>query len=101
MLWGDSQDKALLAQFQRLIAFRRGHPALVYGAIETLALDDERGLWLARRAHGGDEVLIAVNGSLRNGRVALPPGQWIDLQGQPVVETLPLPARSVAFLVPA
>ena len=43
MLWGDSQDKTLLAEFQRLIAFRRSHPALVYGAIETLALDDGHG----------------------------------------------------------
>ena len=101
MLWGDSQDKTLLAEFQRLIAFRRSHPALVYGEIETLALNDERGLWLTRRAHNGDEVLIAVNSSLRNGRITLPPGQWIDLQGESAAATLPLPARSVAFLVPA
>jgi cyclomaltodextrinase / maltogenic alpha-amylase / neopullulanase len=101
MLWGDSQDKTLLAEFQRLIAFRRSHPALVYGAIETLFLDDENGLWLAQRIHGDDRVLIAVNASLRNGRVALPPGRWIDLAGQAVANDLLLPARSVAFLVPA
>lgn len=101
MLWGDSQDRALLADFQRLIAFRRSHPALVYGAIETLALDDARGLWLARRAYDGDAVLIAVNGSLRNGRVALPPGRWVDLAGQAVSNDLHLPGRSVAFLIPA
>lgn len=101
MLWGDSQDAALLAHFRRLIAFRRSHAALVYGAIETLALDDACGLWLARRAHAGDEVLIAVNASLRNGRVALPPGRWMDLESGPVVGTLALPARSVAFLLPA
>ncbi len=101
MLWGDSQDAALLAEFRRLIALRRGHPALVYGAIETLALDDERGLWLARRAHAGDEVLIAVNASLRNGQIALPPGRWIDLHGQAAAGALSLPARSVAFFLPA
>jgi glycosidase len=101
MLWGDSQDTALLAEFQRLIAFRRSHPALVYGEIETLAMDDAAGLWLAQRVHNGDEVLIAVNSSLRNGRVALPPGRWVDLAGQAVPNDLPLPARSVAFLVPA
>lgn len=101
MLWGDSQDKALLAEFRRLIALRRSHPALVYGAVETLTLDDDHGLWLARRAHAGDEVLIAVNSSLRNGRLALPPGQWVDLHGQAAVETLLMPARSVALFVPA
>ena len=101
MLWGDGQDKALLAEFQRLIAFRRSHPALVYGEIETLALDDERGLWLARRAHGDDQVLIAVNGSLRNGRVALPAGSWVDLVDQTASNDLHLSARSVAFLISA
>ncbi len=101
MLWGDSQDLALLAEFRRLIAFRRSHPALVYGEIETLALDDEKGLWLTRRTHGGDDVLIAVNGSLRNGRIALPAGRWVDLHGQALTDTVPLPARSVHFLVPA
>lgn len=101
MLWGDSQDTALLAEFQRLIAFRRSHPALVYGEIETLALDDARGLWLARRAHADDQVLIAVNASLRNGRFPLSPGRWVDLAGQTVFSDLHLPARSVDFLVPA
>ncbi len=101
MLWGDSQDGALLAEFQRLIAFRRSHPALVYGAVENLALDDDQGLWLARRAFNGDEVLIAVNASLRNGRIALPAGRWVDLAGRTVFDDLHLPARSVAFLVPA
>jgi len=101
MLWGASQDRALLAEFQRLIAFRRSHPALAHGAIETLALDDARGLWLARRAHAGDEVLIAVNASLRNGQLALPSGRWIDLHGQELAGELSLAARSVAFLLPA
>jgi glycosidase len=101
MLWGDSQDTALLAEFQRLIAFRRSHPALVYGEIETLFLDDENGLWLAQRIHGDDHVLIAVNASLRNGRVTLPPARWVDLVDQAASNDLHLPARSVAFLAPA
>jgi len=101
MLWGDSQDKTLLAEFQRLIAFRRSHLALVYGEIETLALDDHHGLWLAQKVYDGDRVLIAVNGSLRNGRIALPAGRWVDLAGQTVSHDLHLPARSVCFLLPA
>jgi glycosidase len=101
MLWGDSQDTALLAEFQRLTAFRRSHPALVYGEIETLFLDDENGLWLAQRIHGDDHVLIAVNASLRNGRIALPPGRWVDLAGHTAFDNLHLPARTVAFLIAA
>ena len=73
MLWGDLQDLELLADFKRLIAARRSHPALVYGEVVTLSLDNERGLWLSERVHGEDRVLVAVNSSLRNGRVALPP----------------------------
>ena len=76
MLWGDSQDLELLADFKRLIAARRSHPALVYGEVVTLSLDDERGLWLSERVDGEDRVLVAVNSSFRNGRVALPPGEF-------------------------
>ncbi len=97
----EARHPMLLAEFQRLIAFRRSHPALVYGEIETLFLDDENGLWLAQRIHGDDHVLIAVNASLRNGRVTLPPARWVDLVDQAASNDLHLPARSVAFLAPA
>ena len=100
MLWGDSQDLELLADFKRLIAARRSHPALVYGEVVTLALDDERGLWLSERVHGEDRVLVAVNSSLRNGRVALPPGEFVDLKGNAVTGNVAVPARSVLFLTP-
>ena len=100
MQWGDSQDLELLADFKRLIAVRRSHPALVYGEVVTLALDDERGLWLSERVYGDDRVLVAVNSSLRNGRVALPPGKFLDLKGNVVTGTVAVPARSVLFLTP-
>ena len=57
--------------------------------------------WQHQGGHGHDQVLIAVNGSLRNGRIGLPAGHWVDLHGQPSADTLPLPARNVTFLVPA
>ena len=97
---GQLQDPELLADFKRLIAARRSHPALVYGEVVTLWLDDERGLWLSERVHGKDCVLVAVNSSLRNGRVALPPGHFADLDGNTVIGSLVLPARSVVFLTP-
>ncbi len=100
MLWGDSQDLELLADFKRLIAARRSHPALVYGGVVTLALDDECGLWLSERVHGEDRVLVVVNSSLRNGRVALPPGEFLDLKGNAVMGSLAVPARTVVFLAP-
>lgn len=101
MLWGDNQDRALLADFQQLIAFRRAHPALVYGPIRTLGLDDARGLWLAERTHAGDRVLIVVNGSLRQERITLPAGAWRATRGQVSADnTLLLAPRSVIFLTP-
>ena len=100
MLWGDLQDLELLADFKRLIAARRSHPALVYGEVVTLSLDDERGLWLSERVHGEDRVLVAVNSSLRNGRVALPPGEFLDLKGNAVTGSVAVLARSVLFLTP-
>ena len=100
MLWGDSQDPELLADFKRLIAARRSHPALVYGEVVTLSLDDERGLWLSERVHGDDRVVVAVNSSLRNGRVALPPGEFLDLKGNAVTGSVAVLARSVLFLTP-
>ena len=100
MLWGDLQDPELLADFKRLIAARRSHPALVYGEVVTLALDDERGLWLSERVHGDDRVLVAVNSSLRNRRLSLPLGHFADLEGNAVTGSLVLPARSVVFLTP-
>ena len=100
MLWGDSQDPELLADFKRLIVARRSHPALVYGEVVTLAVDDERGLWLSERVQGDDRVLVAVNSSLRNGRVALPPGEFLDLKGNAVTGSVAVLARSVLLLTP-
>lgn len=43
---GAIPDPELLPDFKRLIAARRSHPALIYGDVVTLSLDNERGLWL-------------------------------------------------------
>ena len=99
MLWGAAQDAELLAYFQGLIAFRRRHPALVYGEITTLAIDDEQGVWLAERRHGGDRALIVVNASPEPRAVSLPEswGQRLVLSAVEVSEVV-LEGRSVVLL---
>lgn len=98
MVWGDAQDKELLAWFKEAIAMRRHHPALAYGPVVTLGLDDSRGLWLAERRHGDDLVLIATNSSPEAQPVDLPDGQWWELGSRPVQSRATLPPRSVLLL---
>ena len=98
MLWGDAQDRELLAWFRERIAFRRAHPALAYGPVTTHLLDDGRGIWLAERTWEEDTVLIAVNNGLQAQRVSLPPGSYVDASGQQASGEIELPARSVVML---
>lgn len=98
MLWGDDQDQELLGWFREAIAMRRNHPALAFGAVVTLDLDDERGLWLAERSHGNDRVLIAVNSSGEGRTMDLPEGEWLGMDGRTVHERVAIPPRSVLLL---
>ena len=61
MVWDERQDGEMLGYTKELIGFRRAHPALVYGEVVTLLLDEERGIWLAERSFGEDRVWIGVN----------------------------------------
>jgi len=79
MLWGDKQDTDLLDYTKNLVAFRRAHPALVYGEVVTHRLDEERGVWLAERRHGADRVWIGVNVGRETVRLTLPGGE-VELQ---------------------
>ena len=79
MLWGDKQDMDLLDYTKNLVAFRRAHPALVYGEVVTHRLDEERGVWLAERRHGADRVWIGVNVGTEKVRLLLPGGE-VELQ---------------------
>ncbi|MCB0252280.1 MAG: DUF3459 domain-containing protein [Anaerolineae bacterium] len=98
MLWGDAQDRQLLGWFRDLIAFRRAHPALVYGPVTTHLLDDASGLWLAERAWQGDHVLIAVNNGTHPHRIALPQGAFMDAAAHQETSEIELAARSIKLL---
>lgn len=98
MLWGDDQDQKLLGWFREAIAMRRNHGALAYGPVVTLALDDERGLWLAERSHGDDRVLIAVNSSTEAQDAGLPDGEWLEMDRRVVRAGVSVPPRSVMLL---
>lgn len=94
MRWGATQDRELFAFCQGLIQFRRQHPALHSGALVTLQLDEERLLWLAQRQVGDDGVLIALNLSTLPQSITLPPGNYLDQQGNRLTSPCALPART-------
>ncbi len=98
MLWGEAQDAELLAWFQAWIGARRRHPALARGAIRTLHVDDEQGVWLAEREHEGDRVLAAVNVSGETRPLPLEGGAWRDLVTGEAVKAPLLEPLSVQLL---
>ncbi|MFN8487052.1 MAG: alpha-amylase family glycosyl hydrolase [Caldilineaceae bacterium] len=63
MLWGDAQDADLLLYFRQIIEFRKTNPALIYGDMRILALDDERGIAVVERVYCQNRVVIVVNTS--------------------------------------
>ena len=100
MWWGERQDRALRAWFQRLIHTRRDHPALRCGDLRTLHLDDARHLWLAQRTHETDCVLVAINAGDESQSIMLPKGEFADcLTGKTAKEGLMLSPRSAVLLM--
>jgi cyclomaltodextrinase / maltogenic alpha-amylase / neopullulanase len=100
MRWGDQQEQALLADFKGLIAARRRHPALWYGELATLHLNDDQSTWLFERRHGADQVLGAVNLGMQEQILSLPPGEFVDLAGGIQRTSLTLPGRSFTLMMP-
>ncbi len=99
MWWGKRRDRALLAWFQRLIRVRRDHPALRYGDLHTLQLDDARHLWLAQRTYEADCVLVAINAGDESQSITLPKGEFADcLSGETAGGRLMLSPRSAVLL---
>ena len=61
MLWGATQNRELFAFFQEWIALRRAHDALRFGDLQTLALDEARGIWEFTRRAGADHVRFRLD----------------------------------------
>jgi glycosidase len=71
MLWGDAQDKDLLAHYTKLCHVRREHKSLSRGKHEGLAMDGD--LYVFRRSldDGSDKVVVAVNRGAAEAEVSL------------------------------
>jgi cyclomaltodextrinase len=54
-------NKELFAWYQKLIALRRGSPAIQLGTFTTVATDDARQLYAFRRTQGKEDVLVVFN----------------------------------------
>jgi alpha-glucosidase len=63
---------SVLAHYKAMLAFRRGHPALVTGSIRTL--DAPEGVLAFVREQGGDRLYCVFNMSEKAAVVAVPAG---------------------------
>jgi cyclomaltodextrinase / maltogenic alpha-amylase / neopullulanase len=61
MLWGDEQDKELLAYYRWLIQLRREHPVLWRGVRQTLHADRLAGTLAYVRFDESDAILVGLN----------------------------------------
>jgi glycosidase len=100
MLWGEAQDRELLAYVQSWAAARRAHPALGKGSLHTLALQ-EAGAWLGQLVHGPDKVLLAVNAGTQPATLPLAKGSYTTVAGELIDcnGSLELPPLTVIGLV--
>jgi glycosidase len=78
MLWGDEQDKDLLAHFQRLGRLRNGSPALRRGSRRTLRADPH--LLVYERTLGEERIVITLDVETLSGSVV--DGSGRDRLGQ-------------------
>ena len=85
MVWDDLQPNDdpenrsmpdVLEWYTRMIGLRRDHEVLRTGSFETVFTDDQRDVWLYRRADGDDEMLVAINASDDDAVLELPKGEW-------------------------
>ncbi|GEO85222.1 MULTISPECIES: alpha-glucosidase family protein [Alphaproteobacteria] len=75
----EGRQDSVLEQYRRFLAFRRGHPALVKGAMEFHTVGDTALVY--SRMLGNETVLCAFNMSAEAAEVPLPTGPWAALEG--------------------
>ena len=108
---GQPRDETLRADYRRLIAARRAHPALWRGRREPLLSDGDLLVFARHDDTSGDSVVVAINrgSAIAPVEVPLPPA-WLDRdvhdlwRNAPVVRrdnlvTTRLAARQAAILV--
>ena len=109
MLWGDEQDKGLLAYFRRLGALRKQFLLLTSGRREVVHLNVQKGTYAYLRTSETNSVLIALNTSRRSQTIDVPISSFQtpaedQLNGNQVTVSadsvrVSLPAQSGAFIV--
>jgi len=67
-----SQNTDLFAHYQKLIAVRRGTPALRAGSFRPFLVDNERGLYAFERRAGSSHCLVILNRSRQTHTIMLP-----------------------------
>jgi alpha-amylase len=76
---GQPRDEELRRYYKKLIAARRGHPALSHGAYESLSSDGDLLVFRRRDAASGDAVVVAVNRGAQPATAAFEaPAEWGD-----------------------
>jgi glycosidase len=103
MPWGDRailpgaglpRDETLRADYQRLIATRRAHPALWRGRREPLRSDGDLLVFARHDDTSGDTVIVAVNRGQTSAQVEVPlPPVWRDRDVYDVWRSTPVVRR--------
>lgn len=75
----EGREDSVLEQYRRFLAFRRGRPALVKGAVEFHTIGETALAY--SRIFGDETVLCAFNMSPEAAALPLPSGDWTALEG--------------------
>ena len=86
MLWGEAQDRELLAYVQAWARARRRHPSLGRGEVRTLYYGEDGSTWLGELTYGEEKTILAVNIGDETADVPLPPGRY-QTQTEAVVDS--------------
>jgi glycosidase len=66
------QDTELLAFYKQLIAIRKANPALVYGDIDFLLIEDKNEVLVYNRRFESKEIIVIFNKSNKKQQVKVP-----------------------------